>query len=427
VAVRRHSALLFIAAVGVTADTLAFRALGPAILLPRLVGIVVAADALPKGMALLKRHAFLRPVALYMVQLMLLAVVFGYLVPWESGWSDRKWNQQAEGRSVVSVLRQLADLSLMAYVAHYASDDRGRRAVIGGLVAGLAANTLVALIDLATGIRIAEVFFGGEMRFLGRQGGLNAEPRALGRIAAIGLLAGLAMPLRKIDRIRILLASMVSLALAASTSAILALGSAIAAYAGLGGLKGQVRRLLAVGAVMTVGAGIFAAVWEGGVNYEVSRRVERLAEASDAEPDEPWLVARLEVFDRAAMRFLLANPEYLWLGTGPDLISLPASPYVAGTARAIYGDRIDSVPHTWLISTLANGGIVGVLLMGTFIIGLLSATRNTPGVEPGWRGFALMLVVFSLIVMTPAFWLSVGLVVGRIDGAIRDGANPPSA
>jgi len=30
-----------------------------------------------------------------------------------------------------------------------------------------------------------------------------------------------------------------------------------------------------------------------------------------------------------------------------------------------------------------------------------------------------MVVIFSLLIMTPAFWLCVGLVVGRLEGARR--------
>lgn len=424
VALRRHNAVLFLVAFGVTADCIAFRVLGPVMPVHRIVGVFVALEAFTRAPGMLRRHPALKALALYMAQMAGLAILYGWLVPWDDGNVVRDWNQRAAGRSVVSLARQFADAALMVYVAYRTREARARDWVLLGLVAGLAANALVAFIDLTTGARaVVAIFTGTDIAHTSRQGGLNVEPRALGRIAAVGLALALAMPMRRKLRLGLAGTAVVCLALAASTSAIVGLGFAVGAYALVGGATSDVRRLLVTAATVSVAVGVIAATWGGEVNEDVKERVETLSHSSDAEPGEPELVARLEVFDRAAARFLLANPEHAIIGTGPDLISLPASSYVAGSARSIYGERIDSVPHTWLISTIANGGLLGLVLMGVFAIGLAREAR-TKGIERGWSGFAVMLFTFSALVMSPAFWMCVGLLMGRLDAYWREVREP---
>jgi hypothetical protein len=72
---------------------------------------------------------------------------------------------------------------------------------------------------------------------------------------------------------------------------------------------------------------------------------------------------QLDVFDASALLFLLNEPQYALSGTGPGLVSLPASYYVPpGVASLVWNEDvgIDSLPGHGLLLEISNSGLLGL-------------------------------------------------------------------
>jgi hypothetical protein len=130
------------------------------------------------------------------------------------------------------------------------------------------------------------------------------------------------------------------------------------------------------------------------------------------------LVQILEVFDASALNFLYHNPEHVFVGVGPGLISLPASHYVPpGDAQAIFGDRIDSIPFMGVLRTVSDSGLLGLALWCWTTLAMAGALHRCTQIDPDdptWRECRTYYLVFAalfLLQLRPTWyvWLGVGL------------------
>jgi len=421
VVVRRNDRhIVFVLFVSLTADSFGVRALGPNILLYQFISLLLLPRTLPFLPRLLKRNASIRLIVLYLGLLVILAILFGYVVPWPDTTLQRPWQEQAQGRAVVSLTRHLADFGFLLYLNLAARRTRILKTIVAALLFGLVANLVVATVDRTLGIRIIDVLTSSKALILTRVGGLNGEPRVLGRVSAIVMLFVFYLGKRRLTLLAGLALGLAGLAYSASTSALGALAAALIFGLVAALVRRDLRSLSRYALIPVLAVVGFVMVWGGQVNKTVDTRLNTLSGMNDRAPGEPAWMARLEVFDRSAMRFLYANPEYLIFGTGPDLVSLPASDYVPRLARAIYGYRIDSVPHTGVISILANGGIIGVTLWLLAILAgaktLAACAKKADGEDAVALGPLFSVVaVFCAIVMTPFLWGVIGLSAGIVE------------
>lgn len=419
IAYRNKPAVMFLIFFGATADVLAITSFGPNIPFPRVIGVFLIPLVIGDTMRAARRHAAVRLILVYLVWLTVIGVWFGYVHPWPDLSAMRLWSQRSEGRAAVSVGRHLVDFALLVFILTQARDEKALRGAIAGLFAGVSLNVLCSLADLTIGSRIVNFLLSTPVDFLPRQAGLNVEPRSLGRICAFALFVALVFPSRsRLKRGIAVGTALIGLALSASTSALVALSvsSAVCLVVALSQRDlAFLRRLSAATAVMALAAFCW---WSADVGGEFDSRIGGLADPEDAAWGESQWTARLEVFDRAAVLFMLDNPIYTVLGTGPDLVSLPASEYVAGVARGIYGDRIDSVPHTGFISVLANAGIGGLFAWTLIIRSLLRHVRaSAPPMRNPMLYLTVIMIPFTLMVMTPFWWFTIGLALGACPGA----------
>ena len=125
--------------------------------------------------------------------------------------------------------------------------------------------------------------------------------------------------------------------------------------------------------------------------------------------NEPQIFTSFEVFDRAALNFFYFNKLYILSGTGPNLISIPSSPYINNKAYAIYGNSIDSVPHMFLINLLSRSGLFGIFLWFVFFIkfNFKKTNKNSPNI------YFNLLYLFHFLVYNPVFFIYIAIVTSK--------------
>lgn len=64
-----------------------------------------------------------------------------------------------------------------------------------------------------------------------------------------------------------------------------------------------------------------------------------------------------EIFDRAALNALFNNKIYLYLGFGPNTISIPGSDYIPSFWYQTYEGMLNSPPHTGFVNILSRSGL----------------------------------------------------------------------
>jgi hypothetical protein len=124
--------------------------------------------------------------------------------------------------------------------------------------------------------------------------------------------------------------------------------------------------------------------------------------------DEPDLFKRFEVFDRAALNFLYRHPFYWIVGTGPNLISIPASPYITETNKSIYGSTIDSVPHSFIINLISRSGVIGLFL---WTVAFLKFRKQLLNCMKSQKVFFYGLIVSQLLVSSILFYFFLGIIL----------------
>jgi len=268
----------------------------------------------------------------HLAYLTVLGIAFGFAFPWPDDLG-RSFNLQAPGRTVLSLTREAASLSIAVFVAQQVAKARRPDRFLNVVLLTTLLTSTVAVLERVTGVSFYVLFTSGVLEPTYhnlRVRGLNFEPRGLALSEAHAVvICVLLLSVRK--RVRFVLATLVAnlagLFLSGSTSGL------ITTAAGLGTMslaRQRVRRymlwtLLAIGLAAAVAAqSSFASTWQ-------NLLMERLGTTVRHGGAETWfenIVYRMEVFDTVAALFLVANPVYLFVGTGPALISLPATAYL---------------------------------------------------------------------------------------------------
>jgi hypothetical protein len=364
VAYRRTRVLVLILGCAWTSDFLAIEALGPNVKMGSLVGLLLLPEVGRGLWGIVKRDAAARYLAWELVWAVALGICFGALDPWPDLSGGRLWSQLSAGRALVSVIRRVGDLAGFLYLVREASSHEKRLEVVRGLTVMVLLNVGVALLEEGVGFRmVAYRLPNASEAWTTRPGGLNVEPRELGRVCAVGVLVGLCiggLPLRR--RVVLVSASSVGIVVSGSGSAVGGVCVSLLVIAGIAVLRRKAGRSFALAGF----GAAFVILMQIGASTAIRESLEqRRATLVEAEPElewEPRWMAKLEVFDRAAARFLWKKPLFAIIGAGPDLVSLPASEWIDEKAAKIYGDRIDSVPHTGLLWVISSTGMVGLSL-----------------------------------------------------------------
>lgn len=350
--------------------------------------------------------------------LLILMVVFGFISPWQNIYdSERMWTQLAAGRGAISMIRLTLEILIIPIIYYWIK--KGNISIqsiikIIGIIVVL--NFSIAMADFFSAHLLKMHMFPNSRIVYGRFSGFCCEPRAFGRGMAIALIILYLSYFNKyrikLHLLYIIIASL-SVLISFSASAIIALCLSLG-----GAVLFQKRPNIGKTALALCGIFIlcylaaqiydyFSASLTDNVNYKIEKVIH--GDIEDQITGEPAFFTRFEVFDRAALNFLYDNPQYLIFGTGPNLISIPASDYLSPKAMAIYQTGIDSVPHSGLVNILARSGLVGLLLFCLFFKSLYSTAKKEDS------KFAMMLIVaimlFFMMIKLTIIYLIIGFII----------------
>jgi hypothetical protein len=376
------------------------------------VGRIVGLLALPRVFVGFRQLSALKPIRAWLINfsyLAVLALAFGLLWPWPDITMVRPFSLTATGRVLVYSLRLLSDFSLALLIARELRDANVLYWLGRAMMWGATLTALAGLLYFATGVDLYFPLTGlGEQGLqIGRARGLSIEPRTLGLACAYGTMI-LLLGRQKIARAwpLWLLVNLLGLLITYSASSIVLLATGIVAATVF--FSNRERALVlgvsALAAVILAVAFIYAPQQMDFAIATLEMRLDPDLKLAGIPPGN-WaeeIAYRLDVFDASALLFLLDQPLYALIGTGPGLMTLPASYYVPpGLYSHIWTAEtgINSLPFHGALLEVSNSGLLGLVLWLVQIITCGSAlrmlaarhTRRTQ--RPGWRfGYALFVI-----------------------------------
>ena len=377
-----------------------------------------------------------RLMGLSFLLLALLGFVYGYLFPWPDITGIRPINQSAEGRSIIYLVRTISELSVVIYIATMVQSPENIGKLLRYLLVGTSLAAFAVLVQWLSGVDVYALLVPSQASLpvdLDRLRGLSAEPRTSSQVLTWGILLLLGLSDLGLRRIILLFLHVVAFALTVSTTGLITLTVGSGLLIVWAPLKGSTKlaTLLLLLSFVTVVQFIIGPAFIESWSTNVGQRllVPRELDASRNIGED--VAGRLEVFDASALFFLLDNPEYFIFGTGPGLVSLPASKYIPSYARAIYGDQIDSVPHMGFFLLIANSGLVGLgLWLMLFWTCYQSVREKADTISPlnYWRESLTYFVVFSgiyLVQAKPIWNLFLGIGLGVVLSLNADSRDKP--
>jgi hypothetical protein len=337
----------------------------------RIVGLLY----LPVAFAQAREWLKLKPVKAWTINfiyLLILAAAFGWLWPWPDITMMRPFTLTAEGRAIIYPVRLISDVSLAIFIANQLRQPGALYYVGRALVVGSTITAFAGLIYLFTQTDVYYSLTGiGEQGLLiARARGLSVEPRALGLGCAYGIIILLIGRKRLFSFwLALLPINLLALLITYSASSFVLLGvGALTAWLFFSNReRGVVIMTLMLAMVITAGAVIYM---PQRVQYAVDTlqfRLDPNYKLSGIPPGDfgQEIAYRLDVFDASALLFLLDQPLYALIGTGPGLVSLPASYYVPpGLYSFIWTAEvgINSLPFHGLLLEVSNSGLPGLIL-----------------------------------------------------------------
>jgi hypothetical protein len=397
---------------------------------PRIVGLIY----LPTAVKTFREWWGLKPVKAWVINylyLLILGIIFGILWPWPDITMMRPFTLTAPGRTIVYSIRLISDTSLTLFVANQLRETGNLYLLGRALVVGATLSALAGLLTFFTGFDLVYAItdFQDQLLTADRAHGLSAEPRGLGLACAYGLMI-LLIGQKKLFRFwpAFLLVNLAGLLSTVSTSALaLMMTGIVTGWVFFSNrTRGAILALILVAVILLFGASVFFPTQFESAVHTVQLRIDPSYKLNGIPPGSfgQEVAYRLDVFDASAMLFLLEEPFYALLGTGPGLVSLPASSHVPpGLYSAIWTPEvgINSLPFHGILLEISNGGLLGVTLWLFQVITCWMALRFLANRRNGsaqadewsfaWAVFLIGTVFYLVQVSISPVW-SVMLAIG---------------
>lgn len=366
-----------------------------------------------------KVTSIFKPLWLNFFYLIVLGYIFGFLIPWENTGGYRTWSQQASGRTIVTLVRLFNEFCIALYIIWAILTEKVNIKFIVMVIGCVTfASFLVGIIEYGSGFPIIRSLIQETPKILSERFlGLCGEPKSFGRNAALAYIITLAYYL-KVEKKKIFLFFIiinvitVILSLSASTFILFIMFNV---YMLISSKKLHLLFLY----VPLFFVGYF--VVSSNPMFEVTKNKmdkaifgsDNISNYSDNTSGAMSIVSRFDIFDHLAYVFLINNPQYIVTGTGPNLISLPASRYVGDYIQySTYAEvgGIDSVPNVMFNNVLAASGIIGIILFVIFFLRLYMFSKND---KSGFSSnLVVITIVFCMVYFNIVFLFLIGIIVG---------------
>lgn len=365
----------------------------------------------------------LKPFLWLVILLFFVTFYFSVISPWQNPYDyQRVWSQRALGRAIVSFTRLILELNLIILLIYWINNKKISSITLVRMISfSLIITVLIAIVDFILAKQLSSLLFPSNFRFIeGRVTGFNGEPRGFGRICSFSVmfLVSAANSFKyKIKTVAIISGAVgIVLSLSASTIIITMVWLFIFLLT-----HRKFKYILTTLFILTVSTVVFLKTPFFGeqTKYKILLVLTGENELSNSSESiyvgEPEIFKRFEVFDRAALNFIYKNPEYSIFGVGLNLISIPSSDYLNAYHSSIYGDRIDSVPHTMLVNIISSGGILALIIL---LVLYISVRKHL--IYKQLREFHLLNFITNFLVYTSFFYLFIGLTLGLNNKLIID-------
>lgn len=365
----------------------------------------------------------LKPILWLVILLFFVTFYYSVISPWQSPLDyQRAWSQRALGRAIVSFIRLILELNLIILLIYWINNKKiSSTTLVKMFSLSLIITVLIAIVDFILAKQLSSLFFPSSLRFIeGRFIGFNGEPRGFGRICSFSVmfLVSASNSFKYKIKTLAIISGAVGIILSLSASTIII--TMVWLFAFLLTHR-KFKYILITLFILTVSTVVFLKTPFFGeqTKYKILLVITGENELSDSSESiyigEPEIFKRFEVFDRAALNFIYKNPEYSIFGVGLNLISIPGSDYLNAYHSSIYGDRIDSVPHTMLVNIISSGGILALIILFALYF---SVRKNLH--YKSLREFNLLNFITSFLVYTSFFYLFIGLTLGLNNKLIID-------
>lgn len=347
--------------------------------------------------------------------LLILGILFGFLFPWKSTSDvDRLWSQKSEGRSFIQMIRLILDYFLVLIcIIIVINLKEPRRSLVRITKYVLVITIFISISDFLLSNQIKQFFFPGSPVIENRFTGFNTEPRTFGRVCSMlsMLIIFLTYNLQKYKHILVVILGIIGVLISTSASAYFITVVWTFLYFVFKKNNFTILFILIISTISTLPLLLQndSALGERfkKISSSLIQNDEFLIENVDY--NEPSIFSSFEVFDRAALNFLYNNPEYIFSGTGPNLISIPASDYIDSFAKKIYGDKIDSVPHTFVINLISSSGLIGFFLWFYFILYFIKKIKL---IIPDFYYGAFVTFATTFFVYSNFYLFFIGVILG---------------
>tara|TARA_Y100001954_G_C15648892_1_gene521612 strand:- start:348 stop:893 length:546 start_codon:yes stop_codon:yes gene_type:complete len=133
--------------------------------------------------------------------------------------------------------------------------------------------------------------------------------------------------------------------------------------------------------------------------------------------DEPYIFTSFEVFDRAALNFFYNNPRYIIFGTGPNLISIPASKYLDKSAILTYERTMVGIPGIGIINHISRAGLIGLILYLTVFFKINKILKKSS--NKACKEIFIVVSSIYLIIGNPWIYFVIGYVIAEAQKSVK--------
>ena len=351
--------------------------------------------------------------------LIILAIYYSLINPWIT--PSLIWSEQPLGRSIVALSRFLMEISVMfffCYIIWKKKTDINKVLDLLSIIVIL--NCIVAIIDwLSKKYFISKFFFDwsdiGWDLISTRILGFSNEPRIFGRLMVFSwfVLYYFKQAGYKIKYIKVSLFIGCFLLLITLSFSSYILFIILFLVTILIKLKFNKKNIFIITTLIFLTI-VVINLPEFDALSDIYYKVEMISTGRSMQQmeGEPLFFTRFELFDRVALNHLYNNPINFFTGTGPNLISIPASKYMDKSGQLQFGETINMIPGVGIINLISRSGLIGLFLFSLSFFKLTNKLKETNNNK--LVGLNIINFLGFLIVSTPAFYFINGILLGLI-------------